>query len=60
MWQVISCFLSEQLGEGEIELCNELSGGEVYVVWYLCYVGYDFFVKCDERELFFGFIVEVD
>lgn len=60
MWQVISCFLSEQLGEGEIELRNELFGGEVYVVWYLRYVGYDFFVKCDERELFFGFIVEVD
>lgn len=29
MWQAISRLLSEQLGEGEIELRNELPGGEV-------------------------------
>ena len=28
MWQAISRLLSEQLGEGEIELRNELPGGE--------------------------------
>ena len=27
MWQAISHLLSEQLGEGEIELRNELPGG---------------------------------
>ncbi|STM23812.1 putative kinase [Escherichia coli] len=30
MWQAISRLLSEQLGEGEIELRNELPGGEVH------------------------------
>ena len=39
MWQAISRLLSEQLGEGEIELRNELPGGEVhacllYTSWY--------------------------
>ena len=28
MWQAISHLLSEQLGEGEIELRNELPGGD--------------------------------
>ncbi|MGU0056645.1 hypothetical protein ACVXG7_17640 [Enterobacter hormaechei] len=30
MWQAISHLLSEQLGEGEIELRNELPGGEIH------------------------------
>lgn len=51
MWQAISRLLSEQLGEGEIELRNELPGGEVHAAWHLRYAGHDFFVKCDEREL---------
>lgn len=51
MWQAISRLLSEQLGEGEIELRNELPGGEVHAAWHLRYAGRDFFVKCDEREL---------
>ena len=53
MWQAISRLLSEQLGEGEIELRNELPGGEVHAAWHLRYAGRDFFVKCDERELLF-------
>jgi fructosamine-3-kinase len=52
MWQAISHLLSEQLGEGEIELRNELPGGEIHAAWHLRYAGRDFFVKCDERELF--------
>lgn len=55
MWQAISRLLSEQLGEGEIELRNELPGGEVHAAWHLRYAGHDFFVKCDERELLPGF-----
>ena len=55
MWQAISRLLSEQLGEGEIELRNELPGGEVHAAWHLRYAGRDFFVKCDERELLPGF-----
>lgn len=51
MWQAISRLLSEQLGEGEIELRNELPGGEIHAAWHLRYAGRDFFVKCDEREL---------
>ncbi len=35
--------LSEQLGEGEIELRNELPGGEVHAAWHLRYAGHDFF-----------------
>lgn len=54
MWQAISRLLSEQLGEGEIELRNELPGGEVHAAWHLRYAGRDFFVKCDERELLPG------
>ncbi|NYY76378.1 hypothetical protein DMI70_25815 [Escherichia coli] len=34
--------LSEQLGEGEIELRNELLGGEVHAAWHLRYAGRDF------------------
>lgn len=52
--------LSEQLGEGEIELRNELHGGEVHAAWHLRYAGHDFFVKCDERELLPGFTAEAD
>ena len=43
--------LHEQLGEGEIELRNELPGGEIHAAWHLRYAGRDLFVKCDEREL---------
>ena len=60
MWQAISRLLSEQLGEGEIELRNELPGGEVHAAWHLRYAGRDFFVKCDERELLSGFTAEAD
>lgn len=42
MWQAISRLLSEQLGEGEIELRNELPGGEVHAAWHLRYAGRDF------------------
>lgn len=34
--------LSEQLGEGEIELRNELPGGEIHAAWHLRYAGRDF------------------
>ena len=47
MWQAISRLLSEQLGEGEIELRNELPGGEIHAA-------------CDERELLTGFTAEAD
>ncbi len=60
MWQAISRLLSEQLGEGEIELRNELPGGEVHAAWHLRYAGRDFFVKCDERDLLSGFTAEAD
>lgn len=60
MWQAISRLLSEQLGEGEIELRNELPGGEIHAAWHLRYAGRDFFVKCDERELLTGFTAEAD
>ena len=60
MWQAISRLLSEQLGEGEIELRNELPGGDVHAAWHLRYAGHDFFVKCDERELLPGFTAEAD
>lgn len=39
MWQAISRLLSEQLGEGEIELRNELPGGEIHAAWHLRYAG---------------------
>ncbi|SQI25156.1 Ribulosamine/erythrulosamine 3- kinase potentially involved in protein deglycation [Salmonella enterica subsp. arizonae] len=60
MWQAISRLLSEQVGEGEIELRNELPGGEVHAAWHLRYAGHDFFVKCDEREMLRGFTAEAD
>ena len=43
MWQAISHLLSEQLGEGEIELRNELPGGEIHAAWHLRYAGRDLF-----------------
>ena len=52
--------LSEQLGEGEIELRNELPGGEIHAAWHLRYAGRDLFVKCDERELLPIFTAEAD
>ncbi|MFP5925265.1 fructosamine kinase family protein [Salmonella sp. 741265055_HSA] len=60
MWQAISRLLSEQVGEGEIELRNELPSGEVHAAWHLRYAGHDFFVKCDEREMLRGFTAEAD
>ena len=41
MWQAISHLLREQLGEGEIELRNELPGGEIHAAWHLRYAGRD-------------------
>lgn len=60
MWQAISHLLSEQLGEGEIELRNELPCGEIHAAWHLRYAGRDLFVKCDERELLPIFTAEAD
>ncbi len=60
MWQAISHLLSEQLGEGEIELRNELPGGEIHAAWHLRYAGRDLFVKCDEPELLPIFTAEAD
>lgn len=60
MWQAISHLLHEQLGEGEIELRNELPGGEIHAAWHLRYAGRDLFVKCDERELLPIFTAEAD
>ena len=60
MWQAISHLLREQLGEGEIELRNELPGGEIHAAWHLRYAGRDLFVKCDERELLPIFTAEAD
>lgn len=52
MWQAISNLLSEQhTGGAEIELRNELPGGEIHAAWHLRFGGKDYFVKCDEREL---------
>ncbi len=52
MWQAISRLLSEQLGEGEIELRNELPGGEVHAAWHLRYAGHDFFVNVMKGNCF--------
>lgn len=60
MWQAISHLLREQLGEGEIELRNELPGGEIHAAWHIRYSGRDLFVKCDERELLPIFTAEAD
>ncbi len=52
MWQAISNLLSEQHTDGaEIELRNELPGGEIHAARHLRFGGKDYFVKCDEREL---------
>lgn len=59
MWQAISRLLSEQVGEGEIELRNELPGGEVHAAWHYVMQAM-IFVKCDEREMLRGFTAEAD
>ncbi|WP_411900467.1 fructosamine kinase family protein, partial [Salmonella enterica] len=51
MWQAISRLLSEQVGEGELALRNELPGGEVHAAWHLRYAGHDFLVKWYKREM---------
>jgi hypothetical protein len=52
MWQAISTLLSDWHSEdAEIELRNELPGGEIHAAWHLRFGGRDYFVKCDEREL---------
>ncbi len=52
MWQAISNLLRDLHTEAaEIELRNELPGGEIHAAWHLRYGGRDYFVKCDEREL---------
>ena len=61
MWQAISNLLSEQHTDGaEIELRNELPGGEIHAAWHLRFGGKDYFVKCDERELLPIFTAEAD
>ena len=60
MWQAVSRLLSEQLGEGEIELRNELPGGEIHAAWHIRFAGRDLFLKCDERELLPIFTAEAD
>jgi len=60
MWQAVSRLLSEQLGEGEIELRNELPGGEIHAAWHIRFGGRDLFVKCDEREMLPIFTAEAD
>ncbi len=60
MWQAISRLLSEQLGEGEIELRNELPGGEVHAAWHLRYAGHDFLSNVMKGELLPGFTAEAD
>ncbi len=52
MWQAISRLLSEQVGEGEIELRNELPGGEVHAAWHLRYAGHDFFGSAMNEKCF--------
>lgn len=52
MWQAIGKLLSDLHTEAaEIELRNELPGGEIHAAWHLRFGGRDYFVKCDEREL---------
>lgn len=61
MWQAISNLLSEWHTEAaEIELRNELPGGEIHAAWHLRFGGKDYFVKCDERELLPIFTAEAD
>lgn len=53
MWQAISNLLSDLHTEAaEIELRNELPGGEIHAARHLRFGGRDYFVKCDERELY--------
>ncbi len=51
MWQAISRLLSEQLGEGEIELRNELPGGEIHAAWHLRYAGAIFSLNAMKRAV---------
>lgn len=61
MWQAISNLLRDLHTEAaEIELRNELPGGEIHAAWHLRYGGRDYFVKCDERELLPIFTAEAD
>ena len=61
MWQAISTLLSDWHSEAaEIELRNELPGGEIHAAWHLRFGGRDYFVKCDERELLPIFTAEAD
>jgi fructosamine-3-kinase len=61
MWQAISNLLSDLHTEAaEIELRNELPGGEIHAAWHLRFGGRDYFVKCDERELLPIFTAEAD
>ena len=61
MWQAISNLLRDLHTEAaEIELRNELPGGEIHAAWHLRFGGRDYFVKCDERELLPIFTAEAD
>ena len=61
MWQAIGKLLSDLHTEAaEIELRNELPGGEIHAAWHLRFGGRDYFVKCDERELLPIFTAEAD
>lgn len=61
MWQAISTLLSDWHSEAaEIELRNELPGGEIHAARHLRFGGRDYFVKCDERELLPIFTAEAD
>ncbi len=60
MWQAVNRLLNEQLGEGEIELRNELPGGEIHAAWHIRFGGRDLFVKCDAREMLPIFTAEAD
>ena len=59
MWHAITSLLREH-GDGEIELRNELPGGEIHSAWHLRFGGRDYFVKSDERELLPIFTAEAD
>ncbi|AVR04577.1 fructosamine kinase family protein [Pluralibacter gergoviae] len=59
MWHAITSLLKEH-GDGEIELRNELPGGEIHSAWHLRFGGKDYFVKSDERELLPVFTAEAD
>ena len=59
MWHAITSLLKEY-GDGEIELRNELPGGEIHAAWHLRFGGKDYFVKSDQRELLPIFTAEAD